>query len=107
MAIGSYVTANERLLAVTVTADKGLLAVTVTANKGLLAVTVTASKRLLAVTIRVKKNTNLGWKIMYSDYFSEWMHDLGIFAFYSKDIHEATKSYKLRKFWCFEIYLQL
>ena len=50
VAIGSYVTANKRLLAVTVTANKRLLAVTVTANKGLLAVTITANKRLLAVT---------------------------------------------------------
>ena len=44
VAIGSYVTANKRLLAVTVTAIKGLLAVTVTANKGLLAVTITIKK---------------------------------------------------------------
>ena len=44
VAIGSYVTANKRLLAVTVTANKGLLAVTVTANKGLLAVTITIKK---------------------------------------------------------------
>ena len=39
MAIGSYVTANKRLLAVTITANKRLLAVTITANKRLLAVT--------------------------------------------------------------------
>ena len=33
VAIGSYVTANKRLLAVTVTANKGLLAVTITIEK--------------------------------------------------------------------------
>ena len=32
VAIGSYVTANKRLLAVTVTANKGLLAVTIADN---------------------------------------------------------------------------